>query len=754
MKKLFLLLLWPLALLGADGDITGVSIEANGWIADIYIADSGSNTNGTLANGLGVNNALTGTEKLKINLTSCGYDDTGSTTTVSRVVYGTKLVRFAYPNNAYMDTTNDSGTLVMKVALSDYVFQKDVIGSAALASGLYATNSFTSAASTWSTVTNGSSQAYFKVLGNNAWPSYDRITGFTYPLRFLAFHHSAQQGRPVQCVYFALEEAGTVTNSIIVTQAEVDNAVGDATPVVEYVGRVSTSGFTAKATIKSRIIAYPRIGDSGSVLDTGDGTNTGITPLYSPLYHVMDAAGTYAKSYAVVDPVDGNDTNGRATNFWNVDGPPVSCLTMARAATLIAATNNTYNGHNDVGGGIVYLKSGNYNWSGASGSYGNNPSNYITFKPFPGVLRSQVIITNTSGDKDTGGKVKFENVTFNTATVSVLDDGSGSMVGWLDKCSVNCNDVATFYRIKFVYLTACDITLLGQGIAPFDVTWFFARGNNISGFSGAIKCAVFVGNYNTVANAISLRSDVGSAPYFDGAIWAYNRLLNLNNTSLAPVYFGITVSYSHEYTNGCAFVQNVFEQQDAVSTPLVQICADGSTKNATNFICWHNSINGQRFSYAYNDYQTLNPAPNRIGFYTKNNIFNEYNCVTDIDPHGGTANGARTNNWSVNYGVGNSGNIYGRSGVDKGDFIGFNTIFANLSAGQTTYYGYRLDKSNNGDGSGNGDYHATKASPATKLPSDWVLPYDIEGRPRKPGDAAGAYTFSDSKPISKRRGRR
>ena len=86
----------PLATPDAGGEWRhhGVAVRSDGWSADVYI--SGLNTNGTYSYGLGSNNALTGAERLRIALTSQGFDDSGASTTVPRTVVGTKRVRKAY----------------------------------------------------------------------------------------------------------------------------------------------------------------------------------------------------------------------------------------------------------------------------------------------------------------------------------------------------------------------------------------------------------------------------------------------------------------------------------------------------------------------------------------------------------------------------------------------------------------------------------------------------------------------------------
>ncbi len=96
---------------GATGDITAVRVlgsatgvtdatsacntasACTGWVAEIDVA--GLSTGGTYSLGMGVNNDPTNAT-IKCTVTSLGYDDTGSATTISRTIYGTKILRKIY----------------------------------------------------------------------------------------------------------------------------------------------------------------------------------------------------------------------------------------------------------------------------------------------------------------------------------------------------------------------------------------------------------------------------------------------------------------------------------------------------------------------------------------------------------------------------------------------------------------------------------------------------------------------------------
>ena len=91
--------LFALRAAAAPGDILSVEVETNGWVLEVAI--QGAGTNGAYNFGLGTNNTLTGGEKVKVTVTSMGFNDTGAPTTVQRIIYGTFALRFPYPNQAY-----------------------------------------------------------------------------------------------------------------------------------------------------------------------------------------------------------------------------------------------------------------------------------------------------------------------------------------------------------------------------------------------------------------------------------------------------------------------------------------------------------------------------------------------------------------------------------------------------------------------------------------------------------------------------
>jgi len=755
MKRLALalLILSPLRMLAAIGDITGVAVRSDGWSADVYI--SGLNTNGTYSYGLGSNAALTGSEKLRIALTSQGFDDTGTATTVPRIVVGTKRVRKPYPDDLAGDETLDSGVLRVRVALSDYVYSGDSNLTATLVAGLYAQGGTNSAAASSVTVTNYSTVAYPKPIANWSWPGW-QLLNTTTDLRVVAFHRHGQSGRPVRAVKFTLIGGG-MTNTAISTRPEIVSGAGDAVPVQEYVGRVDTSGFTNETIVTTHFAAYPWIGDAASVLDTSDGVNAPISPLYGRQTNIVDRLGTYGYAVAVV-ATNGNDSTGVATTraSFTTNSPPAAFLTINKAAKAIQATNNTLYGRNRAEG-IIYVHAGNYQWAGSANSVSGVGYTWCEVRQYPGETSRTWVITNSVSDKylsqDTKTKVVGASIT--SPTTGAFDLTTDL---WIDDCVVNTAGTATFYRLNNWRVTRSTITALNQGLRPYSTGNYpcsLIRGNTISGISDFVQFYVYVGNYRTASD----QSGAATIDWFatmgtpmSAPIMAFNQFLKYTNNTAPPVYIG----QGRTNTVGSAIVCNLIEMAGTTSQPALQVGADNATATSQaldNVILWNNTVVGQRVNVAYNDSTTA--APSRALWSMRGNVFEDGNIKSDTFT---TANAARTGNWPAVWGVGSSGNVWAENfsaGVPGGfvpEFLGINSYIpaivsaTPITSGTNTVGWLRFfDRqayvgTGGASATGLGNYRLLSDSPAIGRESDLTTPYDIAGNARGLSSPPGAVS--------------
>ena len=768
MKSVFLLFLIVAArLTAATGDLTSCTVRSDGWSVDLVI--EGFTTGATYDFDLDTNNVPTATTPY-LTVVSEGYDSAGTLGTITRTVYLTKVVRKPYPDNATLNETG-GGNLTVRIALSDYVYVDDNTGAGksgtaptvTLKSGFVVNAggaSQSSAAVTAGAVTNSSTAVYPKVEANGSRPPLDRIAG-DFPLGVVAFHgqsawNGASQVGPgkcnIACVVFSVADTHghTVTTSPVTTPS-IDSSYGDAVPVIEHVGTINVSTLDALDVLTANFIAYPVVGDAASLLDSSAGTAQP-TPLVGPVTFVNDKSNTYGVTVACVDPA-GNDSGGSigvAVDIGSyVHGTTRPFLTIGKAAAAIAAYNNANHSRNDVGGGIVYLNPGSYDWTGSSNTYGGgNPSTWLTITRSASATQANAIISSRTGAGNASirDRVKLQGITLTATTAAGCFSGHSWL--WVDQCVINSASGVLFYTNTVWYVTRCTITSLSMGLRPYstvNASPGIIRGNTLSGFTGSIITYNVLGNLTTGKQAISVIADYTSqtVPNTGGSVFAYNSFTGLNVASSPILGQSITPT-----PLGRAYVGNIFENYKNTSSPMVGIASDGGTVAATdptdNIIFWNNTLAGQRNNFAYNDINA--EAPRRRNWSVKNNIFYDDNIKSDTFSGTGGPNAARVENWPQLYGVGWSGNLMLDSGNGfNHEFNGLGTLFHDWAGSNQGAYvqfaNYAGAIVGTSDGAGNGDYHLQAASPAIGLQRDWLMPYDISGTARGSTSAAGAYHF-------------
>lgn len=753
MKRLVLaiLILATLRLLAANGDITGVSVRSDGWSADVYIA--GLNTNGSYSFGLGTRNALTGTEKLRIELTSQGYDTSGTMTTRSRVVVGTAKVRKTYPNEAAGDEALDAGVLRVRVSLSDFVSVSDSNLVATLSSGLYTQGGTNSASSVSVTVTNSSTLAYPRVIANWAWPNYDLIRSSSWPLRVVGFHASAREGKPLASVKFIAWDAHSHTNTVWVTIPTIDSSVGDAVPVVEYVANMDFSTFTDGDLVTANFIAYPWIGNLSSIVDTSDGWAGVDSPYYHKQVLVLNKSGAHSKAVAVVRS-GGNDSTGVVvTNGLNTGSPPAAFLTIAGAAAAIKATNNLTSGgaNNTCSGGTIYLEQGSWAYTSVPG---DTQSSYLWICSYP-TNTVQSAITSGPGSSRTGALLCFSNITLSGSAAFPFYNHKGY---WSAKCILDSSS-GSFLDRGLMYFTGCTVSNWQQGFVAAEAAHepaHIVRGNRMPGKwanGTGIAQHVVLGNHYTAAGSFSgsaFKTDVSGAKYFeDLGVHAFNRWHNVASSGGSTFSFFAT---SQVLTNGFAIIQNVFEQTGSAG-PSFGFASDGATGATTNLLLWNNTMSGYWNNIAYNDAGST--LYQRVYISEKNNIYTGRHTKTDTFT---TANSNRVGNWSVMWSVGQSGNYdlqttnVSASGSFVREFAGIGSFNPALTGTAnplgseqtaTNHMRYVLDGGAPAGGSGSGNYRLLSTSPAIWTDREVLLPYDLEGNARGRSDPPGAFSTAN-----------
>lgn len=771
--------------LGANYDITAVRVlnttaatssacntadVCNGAVIEIDTSSSLA-TGGTYALGFSqASNNDPATAKIALTVSGTGYTGcSGSTTTVTRTVWGTKQLRQPHPNPTVNDETSSGGTLTLRVFLSDVIYSGEtvtaVIGSGVYTSGADSTNAYSGS------VTNNSTLAYSvaRTIANWSAPGWQRITGSTFTVRAVAFQRHAQRGLPVACVVFTATDESSNTASVSVPYPTVDrwNTFGDRAAVTEYIAAIPTSGLTQGQKITVNFIAYPWVGDSSATMNTGDGVNSQPTPLYAPQTYVLDKTGAYGSVVAVVDPA-GSDSNSCAVTeaSFNVNSPPPACLTInGAAAKMVTANNSNFSRANAAG--TMYLKAGTYNWTGASNSISNTTSNeWLQIMPFPGVSRSSVTIGGqsgnggfgtrcTSGSTNCGTPVRLKGVTVDVSSAPV-QIFNGSTYLWLDGNSLRANGTAPVYQVTITYATNNDFgDTWSVGLGPFstvNAAWALVRGNGLGAGPSSLHVYTAIGNTNTTSNKVLNITHQGShtAPASNQPILAFNRWHSLNVATTGTLGFLSTMNTAI----GAVIAQNIFESTTTSASLVGMVAHDGSTSTPVpNVMLWHNIFVGGRINRAYNDSGStlrLRRLWSEIG-----DIRDQEAIKSDTFP---TENAARIGNWQVLYGSGRR-SVYNLEAPGFAATATFQMEFGGLfsynpaitggqppSSGTTalTATGYVSRQAYDGTnaGAGDGNYRLTSASGAVRMfrSGQGVLPFDLDGKTRPPiYGSAGAY---------------
>lgn len=733
------LLVFPLTLLGATGDITGVAIETNGFQALIYIENL--STNGTFFSnlGLGSNNSLTGSEKLKINVTSPGYDSTGSTITRSRIIYGTKPERFPYPSQAYNDTTYPvAGTVMLRVDLNDAIYSGDTVVSAIIGASLY-TQGSASASSTWNTVTNSSLVPYPKVIAEWSCAPHNYVTG-PFAVNCIAYHAYGSRGRPVACVQFITSDQTGHPYTNTVSDLSLVRGSIDMPCWPRYESTVATAGFDAANYLYSDFVAYPWIGDSSSIFDTRSATasfyGTTITNFFDPANSIGGPV------YAVLDSAGNNATGIVTNNLAIAEANPFS--TAWGAFTAIAATNNSRFSRKNLANSTLYVKAGTYDLWGAVGTLTGDSAaqSWFTIKSDPGVSSPRDVLfvpSATANDRKIPCRyVKLDGITITNNNVS----------GGLFRNSWGGTGVAgdRYYFTNSVFLQptgqsnplklnnspsfaqGCTITNGGGSVYSFNLStgnryqWIAACGY----LYGCIAGNTFDLNTNSITKIFG---EPASGSRYEYGILTCNMFRR--STAPSATIGGVAAAW----TNGVAIVQNLMEKIDEGSASvLLGICADSNAcTGSTNMLIVNNTFAGQRCNIGYNE--TGSTAYFHNQYWLRGNIF--YYVANKNDVYG--TDGNLFGGWWVSNAVGQNGN-YLRTQPFQQQYAG---VSGNFFDPAVSPEGYVLDASATGTSLGFGDYKLRSDSISLLVgPGDYFVPWDIEGQCRGLLDPPGAYASS------------
>jgi hypothetical protein len=726
----------------AAGDITTRSIETETHgMAYAQMKALGMATDGTFAFGMGTDNSPAAA-KAVYSVTRPGFDASANATTLTDTLYGSIVMRLAYPAEASNDVTVSGSDALIHAAISDAIYSSDTV-TAAIAQGLYHATFDSSAVTAGASVTNNSTNAYPKCIGQFVTVPYQRYTG-AINIEYFGGHRSARSRKPLACTVWTFTDAHShsVSYTVSTMTLSATNASGIRLPVYAVpnltAATLVSAGLTDGDVITLNVKAYPHYGDSSSTLDS-DSTADGVAQpdeRLGPFKFLLDAAGNaLAPLYCVVNAAAADDAHGVAsTVLATATASPFKTIAGAKAV----ADDTRATGENVV----IYLVDGTYAWANTSMRWTGTPRVWTTIASHPTLgTRAGAIISggDSVSDSTSLGYFRFSNLTASGNTLGQFYGSPTAGLLWFDGCALNLTGTAPVYYNKVAYATDNIVTAINGGFRAFSDAhspWKLVRGNDMTGVAATLA----VDQYCVVANTgdfLCIFLQTGNTPtqqISDGSIVAYNKLANQTTDNLPFIETGTSTVIAKGLLIACNAVRN-----SAVghSGALVSIAADSSEANADNIYLWHNAFKSSvdatsgRANLGYNS--KGNVGYTRVNWSIVGNNLHQYDHKDDPFADDGGANANRTGGWTILYMLGGFANCI------EDDSLGFGARFYGLYTKlppQTQAY----------TSLATGDLTPTSSSPSRSLvpAGRAVLPYDLAGSAfdNNGGGSAGAYQYT------------
>lgn len=689
--------------------------------------------------------------KFILNVTSEAYSVSGNSMILgvtAREIYGVTTVARGYPQQAlFREDYIGSNQLTILVSLSDLVYDDDTSLSLYVAPGWYIQGATSSVECATIAVTNNSTQDYPNVFGRMSWPGYQLVDD-DFTVEYQAFQKYGKNRSPVAGVIFHATDVTGNTVSVLQDQMSISYR-GDANAVQVFSASIPIATLTDQETITVTVQAFPVIGDEISVFDSryedGNPLTDGLLKRFAPgpLYYKNNKGGGYGITHAVVDAVSGNDGTGAVGNSY-VAAATTPYLTILAAANAVKTYNNANYSRNTVGGAIIYLASGGYQFPGASGlNGGGNSDVFMTVQPAPGTAREDARITSAgAGVLNYNLGVKFDGIHLHNVGSSITTwGGSTFSVAWVNNCLMDAgtaNGIQLYYW-DALYITGNDVIdgYFSSGSEGTPVA--LLRGNTVIS-TRTIQC----GLWNIIGNSgrflpleIAYNHPgvtAGRMQRSDGYVLAYNSGYDFTTT-----WLGIGANAIGTATGGIMIGNSIDKTYSA--EPLYLYAADNSAATMEQVITVYNtsgrspiaSEDENRFNFAYNYLEADNHS--FMNWLILGNLFRSSHSKSDVFALDGT----KTGNYQPYYGVASVANVnHGTSSAFAPRFYGFNSKFLSQEGFQDILF---TDYTNN-------DYTIT-ANP-TALAAVNVVPagraytrYDIRGMERR-NDGTGAVGAFES----------
>lgn len=697
--------------LAATGDITAVQIETTGWSALVTIA--GFTTGETFAFG----DSFLSAAKFVLTVTTTGFDSSGGAISPIHTIWGTHVVRQAYPNNALNNETLGGGGVIVRIALSEWIASGDTV-VANVAAGCFVNTggaAQTSNVLTAFSCTNSSTYAHPGAMGQWAGRPYDKWT--SNPTLSVTARHRLG----IACVKIIITDG---THTVTTTATKVANqrigTLASGYYAEEWSATCDLSTITQNIAVMARYQIFPNIGASfDSNTPTQSSDNKFVLGIANWPYWCDKSAALDV--YAVVSTA-GNDTTGISSATLSV-AAALPYLTLAKALTVGTAN-------------IIYMRSasgGTYVFGGAT----VRPSNLNFWRrimPYPG--DGTITLTLAALTQPNVQALSVENCTFKMlAGSNQWLDGQGTDIYAWNGANFNANGQSSTvvpviggYNSVGCYVQNSTIDSavswgLGANFAAHVCLWYDGNVMTSTGSGSITAVHRMVANHCVDIMLQDPGSDASTAAKWDPMFVEFNSFFKCTDGAPAITYF-------YTATYGWSICGNIFERASGAISPLLQVIADSDTNTSTHGVIWHNTLAGQRFNLTYNDTGTT--AHLMTGTSLKFNSFWQRAIKTDTF---GTPNANRIGNWSDLYSVGYiNTQEQSNSLTFANEYQGIGSAYyptTPTGGSPVSTPNYTNDASATGSGVGNGNYLPTAGSTLLSgvFAGQSVLGWDLFGTP-------------------------
>ena len=685
--------------------------HAIGSVAGAY--DVGSDTNPTVS----------------MTVTSKSWTSAGVETTAQRTVYGKSVLRKPYPNQTSKDETVSGSDIILKVVLSDYIYQGDTVSNVSVVAGFH-TDSGAGGSTLQNvelgaaSITNSSVETYPAPIA--MWLNHDRdwVKSNSYTVQMAVAHKAFRSGLPVRAVKFiATDEHTNTVSTTVSTMTKRDFSVtGLSAPV--FSGALDFSSLTQGDLVTIDAIIYPWVGDAFQVSVGGD---TYPSPNLTIFKVLNDRTGAYGTAYAYVDAVGGG-TPQVSTNAATAAANPYS--TIALAAAAIQTFNNSTFSRNNVSGGIIRLTATSHTQSSYSArAVGDIP---LIVEAADIANKTTTIYQNIVASHDINGipdLLKIKDVTLRQTSSKIFLDNAGTKDGnfalILENCHVDANSLTAYsgwvYQVGRAWMIDCSGDNLSIPLYSSTICRpVIAIGCSECAIGGTTYQAIGCKSLRSWPSTIGINSASYKPPVHN--MFGWNFISTPTN--------GVNVFTLAAIANSnFASVGNIIEQCGGNTAPVVTLSADGVVLSANNILDIGNTIVGSRTNILYQDTGTTTVQKNGVSSLS---IHYKWNCKSDVFSQSGNCVG----NWAFLHRVGSKLNAT-RNGGSNGPVPGVGFWIGEVAAYGDTHGSdatplvcdFITDASYTGTGAGNGDYTPGAATELPQIPSgETAYPYDLLGR--------------------------